>query len=188
MQPPHAASAAGPWNNFVRVSLPFDPTVDFHEYRVDHLPGLVVFYADGEPLARMSGPAVPTSPGRLMLRHWSNGDPHWSGGPPEMDATVAVRYVKAYFNSSGEQRQEDWARRCLDRRGPGSVCEVPDVRGGNHTAGEWFFSKHGNMTNNQTVNGTGDDGRSTSHGQRRGTRGLLVNFLGGLLLWLWLET
>ncbi|KAL2123334.1 hypothetical protein VTJ04DRAFT_3789 [Mycothermus thermophilus] len=87
--------------NFVQTTLPFDPTADFHEYRIDYLPGMVVFYADGAPLATMtSASGVPTTAGHLILSHWSNGNPLWSGGPPREDAVLKVRSVKAYFNSS----------------------------------------------------------------------------------------
>lgn len=136
--------------NFVNVNLPFDPTEDFHEYRIDYLPGRVFFYADGVVLAEMDGPAVPSSPGHLILQHWSNGNKYWSGGPPAEDAALVVRYVKAYFNSSTAQRQSDWENRCRDLTAPGAVCRIPDVVPGNLSATDWFFKDQGNMTNNQT--------------------------------------
>ncbi|KAH6636129.1 concanavalin A-like lectin/glucanase domain-containing protein [Chaetomium tenue] len=137
--------------NFVRADLPFDPTAAFHEYRIDYLPGRVFFYADGVLLAAMDGPAVPSSPGHLILQHWSNGNPRWSGGPPAEDAVLVVRSVKAYFNSSLAQRQRDWENRCRDPAAPGAVCVIPDVTPGDLGAADWFFSDHGNMTNNQTT-------------------------------------
>ncbi|PHH84970.1 hypothetical protein CDD83_1103 [Cordyceps sp. RAO-2017] len=87
---------------FRRVNLSFDPTAGFHEYRFDYLPGRVVFYADSVKLAVMQGEEIPTNGGHLILQHWSNGDPMWSGGPPTQDALLLVSYVKAYFNSSQE--------------------------------------------------------------------------------------
>ena len=137
--------------NFVRADLPFDPTTSFHEYRIDYLPGRVFFYADGALLAAMDGPAVPSSPGHLILQHWSNGNPRWSGGPPAEDAALVVRSVKAYFNSSLGQRQRDWENRCRDPAAPGAVCVIPDVTPGELGAADWFFSDQGNMTNNQTT-------------------------------------
>jgi beta-glucanase (GH16 family) len=137
--------------NFVQANLPFDPTDGFHEYRIDYLPGRVFFYADGVVLAEMDGPAVPSSPGHLILQHWSNGNRHWSGGPPAEDAALVVSYVKAYFNSSTEQRQRDWENRCHDPTAPGAVCRIPDVVPGDAGAADWFFGDQGNMTNNQTV-------------------------------------
>ncbi|KAF4495821.1 xyloglucan endo-transglycosylase [Fusarium agapanthi] len=98
--------------SFKRVKLDFDPTDAFHEYRFDYLPGQVLFYADGKLLAHMKGADMPSSGGHLILQHWSNGNPLWSGGPPKEDATVTVSYVKAYFNSSNSERQSQLARRC----------------------------------------------------------------------------
>ncbi|KAL2145147.1 hypothetical protein VTI28DRAFT_7897 [Corynascus sepedonium] len=152
------ASATG---NFVRVFLPFDPTEDFHEYRIDYLPERVFFFADGEVLAEMDGPAVPSSPGHLILRHWSNGNKYWSGGPPTEDAPLVVSYVKAYFNSSTAQRQRDWEARCPDPTASNAVCEIPDVTPANRSAAAWFFSDHANMTNNQTVSEQSKASRST---------------------------
>lgn len=135
--------------NFVRAHLPFDPTAGFHEYRIDYLPGRVAFYADGAQLADMAGPAVPSSPGHLILQHWSNGNERWSGGPPREDAALVVRYVKAYFNSSAPQRQRDWENRCRDPAAANAVCAIRE--------GNWFFKDQGNMTNNQTVPGQSAD-------------------------------
>ncbi|KAK5663978.1 hypothetical protein OQA88_190 [Cercophora sp. LCS_1] len=139
--------------DFKKVYLPFNPTTEFHEYRIDYLPGEVLFYADGEVLAQMDGPAVPTESGHLVLRHWSNGNRLWSGGPPTTDAAMEVKYVKAYFNSSSEQRGQDWAGRCKNAGAPNAVCKIPAVTRRDISAGDWFFSEKGNMTNNQTVYG-----------------------------------
>jgi len=159
--------------DFVKVNLPFDPAGDFHEYRIDYLPGRVFFYADGAVLAEMDGPAVPSSPGHLILQHWSNGNKFWSGGPPAEDAALTVRYVKAYFNSSSVQKQEDWDARCRDPAAPNAVCRIPDVTPGNSSAADWFFKGHGNMTNNQT---TSEQSKSSS------LQGWWWSSLGWLLL------
>ncbi|KAI3336807.1 glycoside hydrolase family 16 protein [Xylariaceae sp. AK1471] len=142
-----------------RVNLPFDPTTAFHEYRFDFLPGKVFFYADGELLSEMSGPAVPSSPGHLLLSHWSNGNQGWSHGPPTADAVTTVSYVKAYFNSSLEERQQDFLLRCKDPAADGAVCAIPDRNA------TFFFSNGDNMTPNQTVyGGAGDGGADTGNG------------------------
>jgi hypothetical protein len=140
--------------NFVKAYLPFNPTAGFHEYRIDFLPDNVYFYADGKLLAAMTGAAVPTSPGHLVLQHWSNGNPLWSRGPPAEDAVLTVRYVKAYFNSSSPQRQQDWASRCKNPNAHGAVCGIPEVTTANKSAELWFFSARDNMTNNQIVYGS----------------------------------
>ncbi|GKT43741.1 beta-glucanase [Colletotrichum spaethianum] len=132
--------------NFLKVNLGFNPTTDFHEYRIDYLPNEVTFYADGKVLGAMNGSAVPTEGGHLILQHWSNGNPLWSGGPPQRDAILTVASVKAYFNSSLDARKADHESRCIDPAAPGAVCAIPDDPA-------FFFSTQANMTNNQTVSG-----------------------------------
>lgn len=128
---------------FKVVNLTFDPTAAFHEYRFDYLQDRVLFYADSQLLAEMSGSSVPTSPGHLILQHWSNGNPLWSGGPPEEDATMTVSYVKAYFNSSDAKVQSSWNSSCqkaLSRGSNETVCVVPDVTAANASTGGTFFN------------------------------------------------
>lgn len=112
--------------SFKRVKLDFNPTGAFHEYRFDYLPGQVLFYADGNLLAHMKGGDMPSSGGHLILQHWSNGNPLWSGGPPKEDATVTVSYVKAYFNSSNSERQSQLVRRCHESSKENPVCAIND--------------------------------------------------------------
>ncbi|KAM0419604.1 hypothetical protein ACHAPD_003167 [Fusarium lateritium] len=110
MEAGYDASKTG---NFKRVNLDFDPTENFHEYRFDYVPSHVLFYADNKLLAQMEGGDMPSSGGHLILQHWSNGNPLWSGGPPTKDAIVTVSYVKAYFNSSDHERQSCLQRQCV---------------------------------------------------------------------------
>lgn len=131
--------------DFNRVNLPFDPTTDFHEYRFDYLEDEVVFYADGSEIARMNGSSVPTSPGHLLVSHWSNGNPGWSKGPPKTDATTTVSYVKAYYNSSLDSRRGDYVARCDDLDAEGAVCNIPD------NDATYFFTYDENKTVNQTT-------------------------------------
>ncbi|KAI1082219.1 glycoside hydrolase family 16 protein [Whalleya microplaca] len=130
---------------FQRIYLPFDPTAEFHEYRFDFLEDKVLFYADAVLLTEMNGTGVPSSPGHLLLSHWSNGNPGWSNGPPDTDATTTISYVKAYFNSSSESRQNDYRTRCKDPSASTAVCAIPD---NNST---FFFSNIPNMAPNQTT-------------------------------------
>ncbi|KAL8963915.1 MAG: hypothetical protein Q9183_004850, partial [Haloplaca sp. 2 TL-2023] len=136
-------------------ALPYNPSEGFHEYRFDWFEDRVDFYADGVLLHTMTD-GVPSAPGYLMLSQWSNGDPTWSAGPPEEDAVMTVNYVKAYFNSSDEQRQRDWENRCEDINAPNATCEVPEITSppnNNASANTFFFSQQENMTVNQTVAG-----------------------------------
>jgi len=127
-------------SNYIQTQLPFDPTSGFHEYRIDYLPGEVIFYADGVPLERISGAAVPTTSGHFILQHWSDGNSVWSGGPPEEDTSVTVRYVKAYFNSSDTALNEDRKKECSSASAKNVICEIPDV-GKDKSAENMFFSK-----------------------------------------------
>ncbi|KAI1648527.1 glycoside hydrolase family 16 protein [Daldinia loculata] len=131
--------------DFKTIHLPFDPTTDFHEYRIDFLPDRVLFYADAQLLTEMNGTGVPSTPGNLQVSHWSNGNVGWSQGPPKVDATTTVSYVKAYFNSSLKSRQDDYTIRCKDPSAPTAVCTIPDR---NMT---YFFGNVANMTPNQTT-------------------------------------
>ncbi|KAL2137349.1 hypothetical protein VTI74DRAFT_3289 [Chaetomium olivicolor] len=167
-QAAEAGYDASQTGTFVQTNLPFNPTDSFHEYRIDYLASRVLFYADGALLATMTGPAVPSSPGHLILQHWSNGNKYWSGGPPREESALVVRYVKAYFNSSAEQRQRDWRGRCRDPRAARAVCRIPDVRPGDDSAAGWFFGSQRNMTNNQT--GSEQDQGEQSEGVTLGRR------------------
>ncbi|KAH9883570.1 glycoside hydrolase family 16 protein [Xylariomycetidae sp. FL2044] len=135
--------------DFKTVPLPFDPTADFHEYRFDFLEDRVIFYADGSVLAQMSGSGVPASAGHLLISHWSNGNPGWSAGPPDTEATTTFSYVKAYFNSSLESRGEDYQTRCARGRGrqERAICAVPDYDK------TFFFRYQDGTATDQTTDG-----------------------------------
>lgn len=107
---------------------------------------------DGTWLADMTDSQyIPQSPGKIILSHWSNGNPLWSGGPPEVDAKMTVSYVHGYFNSSLPSRHEDYQKRCKGRQG--SICPIPDQKGAPKVGAVHFFSQQagGDQTPNQTV-------------------------------------
>jgi hypothetical protein len=157
------------------VNLTFDPSKAFHEYRFDYLPGKVYFYADSQLLAEMEGKAIPDSAGHLILQHWSNGNPKWSGGPPKEAATVTVSYVKAYFNSSDEYRQGAWQSQCKDVTA--TRCLVPNVTAVNATDGGIF------LTNTTEGNKDENSGAENSHEPSAGLPMLLV-FCIHIFTWL----
>lgn len=149
--------------SFIKVQLPFNPTTDFHEYRIDYLPGRIRFYADDEVIAEMDGPGIPTAGGHLILQHWSSGNPLWSGGPPAEDADINIRYVKAYFNSSFVERRERLARDCRVSATQ-DVCDIPADK-------DFFFTDQGNDDihgGDQVDSGHDDvDGDSTDSDSRQ---------------------
>lgn len=120
------------------VNLGFDPTQAFHEYRFDYMRGKVFFYADSKLLAEMEGHDMPNSSGHLILQHWSNGNPKWSGGPPEQDAVMTVSYVKAYFNSSDPRATKEAHTQCA--HAGQQKCHVKDVTAANASTGGEFLT------------------------------------------------
>lgn len=167
--------------NYIVANLPFDPTTDYHEYRIDFTATHVVFYGDGQQLGHIGGSAVPSSPGHMILTQWSNGNPLWSFGPPTQQANVSISYVKAYFNSTDAKRQKDWAMRCHDPTAEGATCAIPELTtstataGGNLDAGAFFFSRQQNMTVNQTVY---HENSAAGFGGLTGLSGSLLLMLG----------
>ncbi|KAI7908201.1 concanavalin A-like lectin/glucanase domain-containing protein [Cokeromyces recurvatus] len=79
--------------------LEFNPTEDYHEYRFDWLPGSVQFYID-DLLVREMTTHIPNTPGRIILNHWTDGNPNFSGGPPTENADLKVSHLNLFFNSS----------------------------------------------------------------------------------------
>lgn len=182
---------------FKFVQLPFEADKAVHEYRFDWQPNKVSFYADGAWLADMTDERyIPSAPGKIVLSHWSNGNPLWSGGPPEEDAAMVVQYVKAYFNTTDEQRLKDYAGRCTDSNAENAICVIPDqngapIFGGNDTSTRpYFFSQDPsrNKTVNQTIYGEVESGEKKSAAYMLGTSGygaLAMVFLTATLFELW---
>jgi len=78
----------------------------FGVHRFDWLPASTVYsYSgsnNGAPITSTTTITknVPTTPSEFILNVWSNGDPHFSKGPPTADAIATVHYVHLYFNST----------------------------------------------------------------------------------------
>jgi beta-glucanase (GH16 family) len=123
--------------------LPFRPDEEFHEYRFDWTPEKVSFYVDGKWIYEMTE-NIPTEGGRLFLNHWSNGDPLWSAGPPEKDTPMTISYIKAYFNSTSEERHKVHQERCPNYD-PNKVCAIPaqDKAPNGKNAQTYFFTQDG---------------------------------------------
>ncbi|KAI4257007.1 MAG: hypothetical protein LQ352_001835 [Teloschistes flavicans] len=116
--------STGP-SGFETPSVPFHLSDGFHEYRFDWSPGRVSYYVDGEHMKDLTE-GVPDIPGPLVFNHWSNGDEHWTYGPPTKDAYMTIGYVKTYFNTSQASQKND---QCVDPGAKDAVCEVPEQRG-----------------------------------------------------------
>ena len=157
---------------FKVIQLPFEADGAVHEYRFDWQPDRVSFYVDSQWLTDMTeSQFIPSSAGKIVLSHWSNGNPLWSGGPPEEDAFMLVQYVKAYFNTTSEDRLRDYGRRCINPNATNAICQIPDQVGAplfyphNSPQRPYFFSQDPshNMTNNQTIYGKVESGRESGH-------------------------
>ena len=73
------------------MTLPFDPTADFHEYRFDYAPGSVSFYADGQLMKKWTN-GVPKRQMKLYLNAWY---PKWlNGTKPSTDKFVQVDQIR----------------------------------------------------------------------------------------------
>ena len=97
-----------------RHGVCFAPWQDFHTYSFEWRPDEVRWFIDGsrvypdprqievtidgapsEEDGGFQGTAnVPQFPANIMFNHWTNGDPHWSAGPPSLDAGMVVREVR----------------------------------------------------------------------------------------------
>ncbi|KAL2068230.1 hypothetical protein VTL71DRAFT_16328 [Oculimacula yallundae] len=120
-----AGSDAANTSTFETLPLKFLSYEGFHEYRMDWIPGAVTFFIDGKYVFQMNT-NIPTVGGRLTFNHWSNGNPGWSGGPPLTDATMTVKYMKAYFNSSIPHVMGNFTKGCTDPTAEKAICKIDD--------------------------------------------------------------
>jgi beta-glucanase (GH16 family) len=158
-----------PGTEYEVANLPFNPADGYHEYRIDFIPGLIIYYADDQVIGTLNG-SIPSMPGHMILTQWSNGDSGWSGGPPETNAVLAVAGVRAYFNSSDPARQAAAAERCTDLSASNSICYIPDYAPSSDSLFVEYFSNEQNKTIGQKVYGK-------SEGDRDDTPDLLAAFI-----------
>lgn len=155
-----------PGTEYQLANLPFDPADGYHEYRIDFIPGLLIYYADEQVIGTLTG-SIPSMPGHMILTQWSNGDPTWSGGPPTTKAVLAIAGVRAYFNSSDPARQAAAITRCTDPTASDSICYIPDYFPGTDSLFTGYFSNEPNKTKNQKVWGKSaadyNESPSTAH-------------------------
>ncbi|KAF4547189.1 putative glycosyl hydrolases family 16 protein 9 [Elsinoe fawcettii] len=79
---------------------PDDLTAAFHEYRIDWLKDRVRFYIDGQFTKELTK-NVPNLASGWIWNNWANGDPGWSGGPPEELNDLRIKSITAYWNRTG---------------------------------------------------------------------------------------
>ncbi|GAA5799491.1 hypothetical protein HPULCUR_004907 [Helicostylum pulchrum] len=99
--------------------LEFNPTNDYHEYRFDWTPEAVKFYIDNTYIREMTT-NVPQSPGRILINHWTDGNPFFSGGPPNQDANLRISHLNLFFNSSETKDPPS----CTQSKTPCSIADI----------------------------------------------------------------
>jgi endo-1,3-1,4-beta-glycanase ExoK len=79
--------AGGKQTHTQTITLPFDPTSGFHDYRFDYVANSVSFYTDGKLMKSWKG-GIPNKPMHLYVNAWF---PTWlEGKKPLTDQTVLV--------------------------------------------------------------------------------------------------
>jgi endo-1,3-1,4-beta-glycanase ExoK len=85
--------ADGQRTNHVRKDFRFDPSADFHNYRIDYNPGSVQFYIDGN-LRQTWTEGVPSSSMKLLVNTWF---PDWiepvPGKAPETGRATRIDWI-----------------------------------------------------------------------------------------------
>ena len=73
------------------MQLPFDPTADFHTYKIDYARGRVRFYVDGVLMTEFTK-GLPSSSMHVMANAWW---PTWlSGSTPTLDQWAAIDWIR----------------------------------------------------------------------------------------------
>lgn len=67
------------------------------DWRFVWKPEAVTFGTKGEKVITMN---VPSAPGKIMLNHWSDGNPNFSRGPPGRDSTITVKSLQGVYNDT----------------------------------------------------------------------------------------
>ena len=80
----------GQRTNYVSKDFRFDPSADFHNYRIDYNPGSVQFYIDGN-LRQTWTEGVPSSSMKLLVNTWF---PTWlSGQAPDSGTATRIDWI-----------------------------------------------------------------------------------------------
>ncbi len=83
--------AGGEQTHTETMTLPFDPTADFHDYAFAYTPRNITFYVDGEPMKEYKG-GLPEERMKLYINIWF---PTWlSGEEPPSDRHAYVEWIE----------------------------------------------------------------------------------------------
>ena len=108
-------------------------TYDFRQYRMDWLPRSLVFANDGTngtsndtTVEKNDKTNLPSVGAPWSFKHWSNGSPTESCGPPIRRAAVAnILWARLFFNSSLPSRTTDFEAQCASSEDQ-QVCSTED--------------------------------------------------------------
>ncbi|MDZ7835000.1 MAG: glycoside hydrolase family 16 protein [Alkalibacterium sp.] len=85
------SSAEGSTQHEDKADLAFDPTADFHRYRIDYYPDRVTFYIDDERMQTWED-GFPDEPMHLMVNTWF---PNWlDGTAPDKDQMLRIEWIR----------------------------------------------------------------------------------------------
>lgn len=101
---------------------------DYTEYRIDWTEHYVKFFIGGKlarKILRKEHHNLLNVPSPIYLKHWSNGNPYYSEGPPKNITYANVGWTRLFFNSSlmTEDDHKDFDQRCH----PTDACRVSDM-------------------------------------------------------------
>jgi hypothetical protein len=81
----------GDMTNSIKKALEFDPSADYHEYRIDFYPKQVSFFVDGQLWERYTS-GLPTEEMKLLVNSWF---PDWLPcSPPAADEYTYVDWIQ----------------------------------------------------------------------------------------------
>ena len=108
-------------------------TYDFRQYRMDWLPRSLVFANDGTngtsndtTVEKNDKTNLPSVGAPWSFKHWSNGSPTESRGPPIHNEAVAhVLWARLFFNSSLVSRQAEFETQCASSSN-NQICSTED--------------------------------------------------------------
>lgn len=101
---------------------------DYTEYRIDWTEHYVKFFIGGKlarEILREEHHNLLSVPSPIYLRHWSNGNPYYSEGPPKNITYANVGWTRLFFNSSlmTDDDHKHFDQRCR----PTDACRASDM-------------------------------------------------------------
>lgn len=77
------------------VPLGFDPSADFHEYRIDFRETSAELWVDNVKRTEITE-NMPSGDGSIVLNCWNTDEPSWADGPPSEDTVMQIRSISLY--------------------------------------------------------------------------------------------